>query len=106
MPKDDVEEAEVNAYMDSEAEKPNDEYRKAYLKQKYERVKSEYRVLWLEMQEARERKEEKRLNELTQHCRENFKARKWYVMSLYEMGEDVKDPHVKTNELFSKKSEA
>lgn len=94
MQKDEVEEAEINAYMEAEAEKPKDDIRKVYLKGRYEGIKSEYRTLRLAKDEAAERKDEKRLNELTQHFRDNFKARKWAVTSLRAMGEAVEDPFI------------
>lgn len=94
MPKDEVEEAEVNAYMDAEAEKPKDDIRKLYLKQRYEKVKAEYRDLRLMKEEAEQRKDEKRVTELTQHFRDNFKARKWAVTSLRQMGEATEDPFI------------
>lgn len=94
MPKDEVEEAEVNAYMDAEAEKPQDDIRKLYLKQRYEGIKSEYRSLRLAKEEAEQRKDEKRVTELTTHFRDNFKARKWAVTNLRQMGEEVEDPFI------------
>lgn len=94
MPKDDVEEAEVNAYMDAEAERPADEIRKLYLKQRYEGIKSEYRTLRLAKEEAEQRKDEKRITELTSHFRDNFKARKWAVTSMRQIGEKVEDPFI------------
>jgi predicted negative regulator of RcsB-dependent stress response len=95
MPKpEEVEEAEVNAYMDAEAEKPADEIRKLYLKQRYETIKAEYRSLRLAKEEAEQRKDEKRITELTQHFRDNFKARKWAVTSIRQMGDALADPFI------------
>ncbi len=55
MPKDEVEEAEINAYMEADAEKPKDDIRKVYLKGRYEGIKSEYRTLRLAKEEAEQR---------------------------------------------------
>lgn len=94
MPKDEVEDALVNAYMDADAERPKDDIRKVYLKQRYEGIKSEYRSLRLAKEEAEQRKEEKLINELTQRFRDNFKARKWAVTSLRQIGEATEDPFI------------
>lgn len=94
MPSDKIEEAEVDAYMDADAEKPKDDIRKVYLKSRYESIKGAYRDLRLYKEEAEQRKDEKRINELTQQFRDNFKARKWAVTSLREMGEVVEDPFI------------
>jgi len=95
MPKpDEVEEAEVNAYMEADSEKPKDDIRKVYLKGRYEGIKSEYRTLRLAKEEAEQRKDEKRITELTPHFRDNFKARKWAVTSLRAMGETLEDPFI------------
>ena len=94
MPKDEVEEAEVNAYMDAEAETPEEKTKKLYAKSRYEGIKSEYKTLRLAKDEASARKDEKRLNELTTAFRENFKARKWAVTTLRQMGEAVDDPFI------------
>ena len=91
MPKDDVEEAEVNAYMDAEVEKPDDKVRKLYVKSRLEGIKSDYRTLKLAKEEAEQRKDEKRLNDLTAAFRENYKARKWAVTTLRALGEVVED---------------
>jgi hypothetical protein len=95
MPKpDEVEEAEVNAYMEAEAEKPEEKTRKLYLKSRYEGIKSEYRTLRLAKEEAEQRKDDKRITELTPHFRDNFKARKWAVTSLRAMVEALEDPFI------------
>ena len=94
MPKDDVEEAEVNAYMDAVAETPEEKTKKLYTKSRYEGIKSEYRTLRLAKDEAAARKDEKRITELTPAFRENFKARKWAVTTLRQMGETVEDPFI------------
>jgi hypothetical protein len=91
---DGVEAAAVNAYMDAEAEKPRDDIRKLYLKSRYESIKAEYRDLRLYKDEAEQRKDEKRITELTTSFRNNFKARKWAVTSLRDMGETVEDPFI------------
>lgn len=94
MPGDKIEEAEVNAYMEAEAEKPKDDVRKLYLKSRYESIKAAYRDLRLYKEEAEQRKDEKRVTELTPQFRDNFKARKWAVTMLREMGETVEDPFI------------
>lgn len=94
MPKDEVEEAEVNAYMEAASEKPSDERRKLFLQSRYEQVKREYQDLRLLKEEAEGRKDDKRVNELTGHFRENFKARKWAVTQLRQAGANVEDPFI------------
>lgn len=95
MPKpDDIEDAAIDAYMDADSEKPDDKTRKLYAKSRYENVKSEYRTLKLAKEEAEQRKDEKRISDLTTAFRENFKARKWAVTTLRQMGETVDDPFI------------
>ena len=91
---DEVEEGAINAYMEASSEAPEAGVRKVYIKSRYEGIKSEYRTLRLAKEEATARGDERRVNELTASFRDNFKARKWAVMSLRGMGEAVDDPFI------------
>ena len=90
-----VEEAEVNAYMESVAnEAPTNEEYIQYARARYDQIKKEYRALKLQKAEADARKSEDILNRITQAFRENFSARKWAVAELRSLGEEVNDPFI------------
>jgi len=92
-----LEEAEIDAYMDLEiqdAEAPQPEERLSYLQTRYAQVKNDYKVLQLQKAEAEAKKDENMLNKLRGLFRENFKGRKYTVTELRKLGQKVEDPYV------------
>jgi hypothetical protein len=86
-----VEEAEIDAYMDDGGEELTDDDRIGYLRTRYNQVLKEYKGLVLQKEEAEARKEEQLLTQLRAAFGPNFKARKYLVRELRRMGEEVKD---------------
>lgn len=89
--KDDVEEAEINAYMESEEESPSENEIKEYLYNRLREVKEGYKSLKLQKMELEATKNEQGLNQITKLFRNSFVARRFFVTELRRMGETVKD---------------
>lgn len=88
-------EAEINVYMESpDGQGPKEDDRKAYLKGRHEEVKRDYKILCLQKEEAQGCKREDMLNQLTTAFRNNWKARRYVVVELRRMGEQVEDSFV------------
>lgn len=93
----DLEEAELNAYMDSDNAKdqgPTEEDRVAYLTRRHEDVKTEYKLLQLQKEEIEGRKDDALLANLHRAFGSNYKARKFVVQELRKAGEHVVDPFI------------
>jgi len=89
------EEAELAAYMEAgDGQAPGQEDRRAYLQRRHAEIDREYRDLLLQKEEIEARRNEKLLDAVTAMFRENWKARKFVVVELRRLGEEVDDRFV------------
>ena len=93
--KGEVEEAEINLYMEEPGEDaPTDYERIEILMKEYEGVKVDYKRLITLSEIAKSMKDEAKLNQFTQQFRHNYKARHAMVRELRELGCDIEDRFV------------
>lgn len=92
---DDIEQGLIDAYMDDpRGHGPTDATRKAFLHGRLRSVKQEYETLIMLREEAAAKKDDKRIAEFALAFRDNYKARKYAITQLRQMGEEVEDPFV------------
>ena len=94
--KDEVEEAEIDAYMetDDKDSDPSEAEWTEYLKSRYENVKGNYKLLKLQKMEFEGRKDENSMNRLNPLFAQNYRERKYIVSELRKLGIEVEDRFV------------
>lgn len=90
-----IEPGVINAYMDTADDTLTRQDHREYLKARYEQVKAGYKSLLLQKAEAEKSGLPKEvLAKLTEQFNENYKARKYVVRGLRELGEKVEDKFI------------
>lgn len=93
--KEEVEEAEVNAYMEAELNGDlTDDDRKEFLTLRLDKIKAEYRGLRMLKEEYEKTKNPDALNQLSGDFRKNFLVRRYCVTELRRLGDKVEDQFV------------
>lgn len=98
--KKDVEEGEIDAYMDSDnhpKDAPSHADELDYCNMRYEQIKMEYKSLMLQKGEVDSSGREDQQSTLRRAFSNNYKARKWAVNRLRQLGQKVKDRFVPGN---------
>lgn len=89
-----VEEGEIDAYMDADKLEIKNGELLTYLKRRLAEVNHEYKVLMMQRRELEGSKRDNALQQIRAAFTENYKARKYIVLTLREMGEKVDDKFV------------
>jgi hypothetical protein len=90
-----VEEAAINAYMESlDGESLTDEDRREYLWAFLEEIRRVYKNLLAQKEQAKRMGNEEGLNQLTKLFRKNYEGRRDAVLELRRLGEKVDDKFV------------
>jgi hypothetical protein len=92
--KEEINELELQAYMDLDEYEIQDEKWKRYLILRYAEVRATFDKLMLNKREAEGMKQEETLNKMAPLFRANYKERKFIVKQLRKLGEKVEDKYV------------